>query len=208
MEEWFSLPASVAPTFAKTDNTSVTMAWVLTFDRAKTVYDAIFDDKAYVNPAAQREIAALLKRLGKDKGGAFDFKKPVSDLDPDFDVNFRVVGGMTDSLDDLNAALHLFTLRVVVGGSVTKDPDSGRFTVYITDVGVHVRDSYDFVGDQSLGCWNACTNSVGRVFCGGVDINNTDFDAFRKAHGVGGDLKILSNVKATHLQTPETFVLP
>ena len=55
---------------------------------------------------------------------------------------------------------------------------------------------------------NVCTNDVGRIVCGGVDINNTDFDAFRKASGRGGDLKVLSDVKATHLDRPDTFLLP
>jgi hypothetical protein len=129
-------------------------------------------------------------------------------LDPDFDINFRAVGGLLDPLDDLTAALARFTFRIVVAGRVEPDASTGRFRVTVTDVGVHVRDSFDFNGSQALGCWNVCTNDVGRIVCGGVDINNTDFDAFRKASGRGGDLKVLSDVKATHLDRPDTFLLP
>jgi hypothetical protein len=208
LREWFSLPAGIAPSFAATDSATVTMDWVLTFERARKVYDAIFADKAYVNEAARAEITKLVKKLGADKGGVFGFAKPVTSLDPDFDINFRPVGGLADPLDDLTASLGKFTFRMVVAGRVEPDTAAGRFRVTITDVGVHVRDSFDFNGSQDLGCWNICTNEVGRVFCGGVDINNTDFDAWRKANGSGGDMKILSDVKPTHLAMPDTFLLP
>jgi hypothetical protein len=209
LREWFSLPAAIAPSFANTDSTTVTMDWVLTFERAKKVYDAIFADKVYVNDAARAEIAKLLKKLGVDKGGVFDFAKPVTALDPDFDINFKPVGSFLDPLDDLTATLGRFTFRMVVAGRVEPGTATGRFRVTVSDVGVHVRDSFDFNGSQPLGCWNVCTNDVGKMFCGGgVDINNTDLDAWRKANGSGGDMKILSDVKPTHLTTPDVFLLP
>lgn len=209
MREWFSLPAGVAPSFADTDSTTVTMDWVLSFKRAKEAYDAIFADKTYVNEAARKEIAKLLSRLGVDKGGVFGFARPVTSLDPDFDINFTTAGSTFDSFDDLTATLGRFTLRMVVGGRVDPDSSTGRFRVTLTDVGVHVRDSFDFTGWQPLGCWNVCTNEVGRVSCGGgVYVYNSDFEAWRTANKRGGDLKVLSDVKATHLTTPETFLLP
>jgi hypothetical protein len=119
-----------------------------------------------------------------------------------------VVGGLADPLDDLAASLGRFTFRIVVAGRVEPDPGTGGFRTLITDVGVHVRDSYDFNGSQDLGCWNVCTNNVGRVFCGGVTVNNTDFQAWRRANGRGRDIKVLSDVLSTHLPTPEAFPLP
>ena len=212
LREWFSLPAGIAPSFAATDSSEITMDFVLGFERAKKVYDAIFTDKAYVNQPARTEIAKLLKKLGVDKGGVFDFSKPVTALDPDFDINFRAVGGplspLLDPADDLKASLGRFTFRMVVAGRVEPDVATGRFRVTVTDVGVHVRDSFDFNSGDPLGCWNVCTNEVGRFACGGVDINDTDFAAWRTANGNGGDMKILSDVKATHLTKPDTFILP
>jgi len=208
MREWFANPTGGGPPDAKT----VSMDWVLGFPRAREVYDTIFKDKIYANKAAQAEIGRLLKRLGKDKGGTFDFARPVTDLNPDFDINFRTVGSDSDPLDSLTAALARFTFRVVVGGKVErekgKDGAPDRFRVSITDVGVHVRDSFDFDGFQPLGCWNVCNNKVERVFCGGIAVTNADFRDWRVANGRGGDFMVLSDVRSSPLNPPEVFYLP
>jgi hypothetical protein len=220
MEEWFSLSSSVTPSFAATDSTTVTMAWALGFPRAEAVHKQILSDKIYMSSAAQAVIATHLKRLGVDKGGVFDFNLPVETLDPDYDVQYASVGSVIDPLDDMKAALGRFTFRVVIAGNVKAIKNTGvlarwgitapvKFQVNITDVGVHIRDSYDFEGSQPLGCWNTCTGDVGNVSCnGGVYVDNSDFRAWRTANGRGGDIKVLSDVKVTHLAPPDSFFLP
>lgn len=213
MRRWFANPPAIKPAYAAPDTTTITMDWVLGFTRAKEVYDSISKEKIYVNEPAQVEIGKLLKRLGKDKGGVFDFSLPVTLLDPTFYINHRdVTDGVSESLDDIAAALANFDLRVVVGGMVIKEFGEGgvshRSKVTITDVGVYVADTFDFEGWQPLGCWNVCTNEVGKVSCGGGEyVSNADFRNWRTANGRGGDFLVYSDVKATRLGEPEVFYL-
>lgn len=80
----------------------------------------------------------------------------------------------------------------------------------ITNVGAYMRDSYDFNGDQPLGCWNVCTNKVEEgFFCSGsAAVTNGDFRDWRTANGKGGDFVVYSDVKTTTLSSPEVFYLP
>ncbi len=54
--------------------------------------------------------------------------------------------GLTD-LDDLSAALGNFAFRVAVAGGVTFVSGS-KHLVTLSEVGIYVRDSFDFNGDQ------------------------------------------------------------
>jgi hypothetical protein len=214
LRKWLSLPASISPIFAAIDTTTITMDFVLGFDRAKKQFDRIFSEKLYMTPKAQAQIARLLKRLGKDRGGSFDYNKPVEQLDPgpepvqSFDIQTVEVGSILDPLDGLTAALGRFTLKLVVAGHVDPEAGTGRWRVTLTDVGVHVEDRFDFEGSQVLGCWNICTNEIGRVTCGGITYTNADFRDFRMKSSKGGDIWVLSDVKTTSLQPPASFLLP
>jgi hypothetical protein len=80
--------------------------------------------------------------------------------------------------------------------------------VTITDVGVYLRDSYDFNGDQHLGFWDDSDNSVSTLnFLSGTRVTNEDFRVWRNANGRGGDFLIYSDVWWTHLTTPDKFVI-
>jgi hypothetical protein len=126
----------------------------------------------------------------------------------------------TAPLDDLYGALGSYLMRVAGAGYVEpiKD-DKGKVIkhrVHLQKVGIFIRDTYDFNGDQPLGQWNF--NDVKRIgffndnvminqSCHEVDkkdakketetyfeVNNTDFDAYRKKFGKGGDFVIYSDV--------------
>lgn len=209
LEEWFNNPSGGgAP-----DTSSITMDWILTFPEARAVYDSIFNEQVYANPAAQREICNLITRLGVPRGGSFDFSLPITTLDPpapgtpNYSVNFRAVNavGITTPLTDLSAALGNFIFKVLVAGNVDS---SGMVT--INRVGVYVKDSFDFDGEQALGCWNPCTSEVGRTMCGsaGVNVGNATFRDWRTAHGMGGDFMIYSDIVETPLSAPATFSCP
>ncbi len=153
MRHWLSLDATKPTT---PNETIVKMDWVLGFERAKTVYDKIFSEKQYVNQAARREINEMIKRTLKGAEGQFcPLNRPASQVEADY-INTRQVGSTFDSLDDMMAALGRFNLRMAVSGYV-----KGK-CAFVTSVGVYVRDSYDFRGDQSLEYWNSRTNYAGR----------------------------------------------
>ncbi len=211
LREWFANSAGEGPP----DTTTINMDWVLGFSRAKKAYDTIFHKKIYVDKEAQRNLSNLLKKLGKDKGGTFDFFY-LSSIELDlYSIEEESVGYydiLGSDFDDLMTALGRFDFKVVVGGELEKEPGKdgapNRFKVSITDVGVFVWDSFDFNKFQPLGCWNVCTNEVGRVSCGGGElVFNSDFRSWREKHGQGGDFKVFSDVKITPLESPDIFYI-
>ena len=198
MRCWLSLD-SRATTIP--NETIVKMNWVLGFDRAKTVCDKIFYEKQYVNQATRKEIIAMIKRTLRGAEGSFCLlNRPASQVEADY-VNTRPVGNIFDPLDDMLAALGRVNLRMAVSGYV-----KGK-CAFVTSVGVYVRDSYDFVDEQSLGYWNSRTNYAGRNFRKGDKVSNASFRDYAKKTGKGADFLIYSDIKITTLEKAEKVVL-
>lgn len=210
MDSWFSRPVNVAPKYGPPNTTTVTMNWVLSFLRARRIYDKLMADRIWANSAAQAEIVKMLRRnrlilqnmcYTKSFGRLSD---PVPRQDPDY-INQRALGMSTD-LDDLNAALANFVFNVVVAGTVQTTNTIGEYRVEITEVGVYAKDSYDFVGSQFLGYWDDSDNSVSMINpFSGTEIRNQDFRDWRAANSKGGDFQIFSDLKRTVLKTPDVF---
>lgn len=221
MEKWFAACPNAHPASGIPSTDIITMNWVLTYNRAKIIYDELVKEKVWLNDAAKEEIIVLLKRklLLKNKKSRFGYPKmPVSVADRDY-IQFRKVGGDFDMafgvMDDLRAALANFVFRMIMSGIVEpllneKKLPTGEYKVTIKEVGIYVRDSYDFNDipgeDQSLGNWDIDDNSVGRtIFNGGVSVHNSDFRKWREDNGVGGDFLVYSDVKYLKQDTDNTF---
>ncbi len=96
----------------------------------------------------------------------------------------------------------------VWAGSVAPAPGGARFQVTITEVGIYIRDSYDFNGDQDLGYWDDTDNSVSMINpLSGTKVTNADFRAWRAPNGRGGDFLVFSDVKRTTLRPPDSFLV-
>lgn len=198
MRHWLSLDSKLP---ARPNESIVKMDWVLSFQRAKSVYDRIFSEKQYINHAARIEIVSMIKQNLKGAEGVFcSLRRPASQVEVDY-INTRQVGSVLDTLDDLMAALGRFNLRMAVSGYV-----KGK-CAYVKSVGVFVRDSYDFKGEQNLGYWNRSTNYAGRNFMKGDKVTNADFRDYAKKTGKGADYLVFSDIKITTLQKEEIISL-
>jgi hypothetical protein len=134
-----------------------------------------------------------------------NLNQPVQFQDADY-INYRVVNFGLSALDDMSAALGNFAFRVIVSGSVTAASRVSGYQVKITEVGVYIRDSYDFNGDQSLGYWDDSDNSVSMFNpLSGTSVSNSDFRDWRSKNSRGGDFLVFSDIKRTTLTTPDTF---
>lgn len=229
MEKWFNDPANTVPANGIASNGIVTMDWVLAFARAREVYDKLVAERIWLNEAARREIVKLLARKNALGTAKQRFLLPRMQLTMESEaIQFRVVGGNMDMLigpmDDLRAALANFTFRVVVAGSV--EPEmidrqvasgtpvkvaSGNYLVTIEEVGISVKDSYDFNDatgeDQDLGNWNMESNTVGRTgLNGGFNVHNSDFRKWRAANQKGGDFLVYSDLRVLRQTSNNTFV--
>jgi hypothetical protein len=248
LDRWFSLPRTVVPSYS-TPETTLRMSWILGFARARKVYDEMIRQKIWVNPAGQGAIAAMLRRKGLLTQATQSFGRlsdPVVAQDPDY-VNQRPAGGYTD-FDDLTGTLGAFNFRVVVAGTVRpigatglpgrrpfgsahlqyarRGPSSGpSFHVQITEVGVYVRDSFDFEGDQYLGCWSDSPHGFTPLmppapalptagFAPAVftpplftPVGNRDFRTWRDRYARGGDFLVFSDLQRVMLSKPDEFTI-
>jgi hypothetical protein len=200
----------------------VKMDWVLGFERAKTVYDSIFAEGLWKTPNAKREMLAVLRRRGLlIPRASTDYDRRMVDLPkthPDH-IQYVAVGGgkfemAFSEIDHLTAALARFNFHIVaLGGIEAIDGSLDKFAFTVVEIGVYVRDSYDFNDDadgddQELGYWDPTSSSVGRTLLGGgTAVHNSDFRKWRDANKRGGDYLVFSDVKSTTLVKPERLVL-
>ncbi|MCO6477077.1 MAG: DUF4157 domain-containing protein [Phaeodactylibacter sp.] len=208
MNDWFSRPSHSDPLTGTPNTSAVSISWANGFSRSRSVYDALIADKIWVNSAAQELIKRRLISEGLPGPGASSTFGSVSAspavLDNDY-INYRAVSqGIMAPLDGLAGALANFVFRVAVQGTIT---DTGAspwyaigtqraYRVEIQQVAIYIRDSYDFIGDQSLGCWDPIANTVSRTGIGETNatcVGNVDFRNWRTENGRGGDFLIYSS---------------
>lgn len=210
------------------------MSWALSFERVKATYVSL-TTTTWRNAASQRRMAQLAKPLAaspsaeRSLNGGWIFGDPsssVADLDDTAQVNYAVVGAVSDPLDDFYGAVGRGELKVAVFGRVEKKADGLRLTV--NKLGIYLRDTYDFNGDQWLGLWSENGVDKGRLaeawgmYLGSsppipIDprsngdtnaefaVTNKEFRAYRAKYGRGGDFINVSDVRMTTLPQPASF---
>jgi hypothetical protein len=117
----------------------------------------------------------------------------------------------TDDLDDVYGALGSFIIKMAATKFRTISIDQGYPAIQILEIGLYVRDTYDFLNtgpDQLLGYWS----KRGVIRPGPADyyrrpdyidrndtryfkVTNDSFNSYRKKHDKGGDFLVFSTVK-------------
>ncbi len=198
MERWLTTASSSA---MGEDISTVKMDWALSFTRAKTAYDEIFTSQLYATERCKNVIRAKIKALKPAKNIRFcDLSRDVRAVYKD-QVTYKVVGSSyRDPIDDMLGALGRFTFQVALSANVKVKPYG--YCAIVDEVGVFIRDQYEFSGIQPLGYWNPQTNYVGKNPYRGSLIENGTFQIYRNNTGLGGDFYIYSDVKRTKLEKP------
>ena len=75
-------------------------------------------------------------------------------------------------------------------------------TICVKDIGIYVRDSFDFNGEQFLGFWNSNTNYGGKNPLRGTGVANKHFREFAKRTQKGGDYLVFSDVNKLKIDPP------
>lgn len=117
-------------------------------------------------------------------------------------------------MDDLYGSLGNFAVYAAVTKAKIYKQGDKKYFVTVSEVGLYVRDTFDFIGPQYLGHWSK--EGMGVVLAGGIantrgiewklpglspelgivqPLNNSDFRSFRNNFGVGGDLLLFSDVR-------------
>lgn len=207
-DKWFAGPPSAAPNTLQ-DTGTVKMEWLLKFERARNVFEKEIVAKEYWKTAkAQESLAKTLHQAGILGGGAksFGYSSSASKADALYFQSMAIEASMVnDPLDDLFGALGDYNLRLVAAGRAV--PRGGRtWRIEVTQVGVYVRDSFDFVGFQPLGYWNAEKSSVSKTPGFGYDfVTNGDYRDWRAKNNKGGDFIIFSDIRTIELKEVWAF---
>jgi len=158
------------------------------------------------------------------KNGLLDYGKlSAVELDKTSQFNFIRVGSSTwekynDKLDDVYGALGSFIIKMAVTQGRTIKDDLGQACIEISEIGLYVRDTYDFMNeagkeDQPLGYW--CEKGVIKpglidymmdsevIMKNGDDyflVTNNSFEEYRKIQKnktppLTGDFFVYSTVK-------------
>jgi Family of unknown function (DUF6402) len=193
LETWGERPPAIAPKYSAPVTSVIKMDWVLQFARAKSVYEKIMKERIWTNPKSQGRMAEILKQKPRVGGQPFgDLSRPVTVVDEEW-INARPVeSGL--AFDSLAVALGAFELQVAIAGKLLSI-GGGEFQVSIEEVGIYVKDSFDFNGSQFLGFWGYRDDPI----------NNADFRQWRAENHAGGDFRVFSDVKRTRL-TPADLV--
>lgn len=228
MEAWFSKPEQVrAARFEDVpDNFGppivdlIKMDWVLGFERAKKVYDQMVNTQAWKTTNAKGLLgrrltaAGIVARLRANPQHTETFGDLTSGNivanHPNYIQSATVSQSLSqarDNPDGMTAALANFQMYMAVRGTASRAGANIQFRV--EQIGVYLRDSYDFLNDgfrvaclcsdQPLGTWS---DGVGAV-------TNDSFNNWRRANGRGGDFLIYSDVKIISVNPADnTFVVP
>lgn len=228
MEAWFSKPAQIRA--ARIEDTPngfgppiidvIKMDWTLGFPRAKAMYDEMMNGRLWRNDAAKKLLgerlvgAGMIARARAAPGQIIGFGNLASSNVVNNHANYVQSRTVTQPLteardkpDGLTASLANFQFYMTVRGTLSST--NTGIQVKLEEVGVYLRDSYDFLNDgfkwgclcsdQPLGEWN---EGVGAV-------TNDSFNNWRRLNGRGGDFLVYSDVKRTAVNPADnTFIVP
>ncbi len=194
LETWFERPPTTAPNYSAPVTNLIKMDWVLQFSRAKSVYDEMLKDRIWTNKAGQDRLAEIFKKKPPTGPTFGDLGQSVTQIDEAW-VNSRSVSSGS-TVDALTAALGGFLLQVAIAGKAVRAP-TGAIMLTIEEIGIYVKDSFDFNGAQFLGVWGYRDDPV----------YNEDFRKWRADHNLGGDFQVFSDVKRTRQNPPDVVMV-
>lgn len=243
MEKWFSLPRreftkeekqgdtkprDIPPQYV--DTKLITWDWLNRFERvqqARSQLLAILGTSKALDVLANRvkKNAAIMARLSTQKSIeiANNPQSPI-DLHSDWQFQFVEVGYQVNQIDDLYGALGNFMLAAAVTKASLTLLRPGVAHISVKEVGLYVRDTFEFNGRQYLGHWSehglglqplaTASNLINSKFqesnwilpgwhpqLGWLKaVNNSDFRTYRERSGYGGDFLLLSDVKLAPVQ--------
>jgi hypothetical protein len=209
-DKYDDFPLSILPEHY--DDDIVTMDWALQFDRVVEAYDSIIAD--YATKAATKLLEKRLHHYGwpTTSPRLGNTSMTARELNATCQIQTAHCGKLTDTIDDFYGAIGRGFVQLAVVGHVYRDNFSEMFI--IDNVGLYLKDRYEFEGFQFLGAWtktkafgkaemlsrlSAATSPVGTQI---LKLNepvfhvfNHHFRQYREKHGKGGDFVIYSDVK-------------
>jgi hypothetical protein len=104
-------------------------------------------------------------------------------------------------VDDFYGAIANCTIKFVAKGTLEKKKEG--IEVNITDLGIYIRDGFDYVGRNILGYWSFKSKAVSKNFMKGltgdfIGITNASYREYRETLEKGGDFYRYSDLHIDH----------
>ncbi len=236
MELWFSLPAQAMKKGEKigdtranqypqeyVNTTMFTWSWLEQFKQVPEARDQLISTLS-TNNAINELKTLIINYLGRTPHLEPTTYQVTNELLPvELHSNWqfqRSDVGYGKVMNDLYGSLGNFALyAAITKATIIKTTNHkltpNNFSVHITEVGLYMRDTYEFIGEQYLGHWG--NNGLRLNYLGGVlnkfdieynipkisvgsreyfdAIGNADYRQYREETGLGGDLLLFSDVK-------------
>ena len=205
------------------DTHIITMAWLLRFSRVASAYHKLLQD--WSNPPrlakSAKQVEVQFRRWlaanPRASGTRFRFgnlARPVVEVDKHYAINFEVIDSpWYGDVDDFYAACGRVLFKIAISGIAERDKDKWR--IAIDQVGIFLRDTYDFNGDQYLGGWGPDNFYKLASIAIPIDprepqgwltrntdcyaVSNASFREYRGRFHHGGDFLIFSDVRQVAL---------
>jgi Family of unknown function (DUF6402) len=186
----------------------VSMDWIIANaplgSRIQGIVSKLTDPTSILTSDGLNRLEKLVKRKRKeyntDEFPLFDSKSSAEDLVADR-IDAKETKYSSNIDNEVYAVLGRFAIRSAAIGYAVRVA-RGEFQVTVTGVGLFVVDSFDFAGEQSLGCWGRWDRGPSPISPGTECVGNDDFRRYRILKKRGGDFIIKSDVKIYNFATP------
>lgn len=208
--DYQKLPAS------RIDSQIVKMKWLLTFGQVVPIFNELYTNW---NSEKGREVLRMrLRKVGWTAGATatlgYGLTK-ATELETTCQINARVIGSLTDTLDDYFGSIFKATLKLAVIGRTTHDTASKKDFFVVDRIGIYLRDTYDFNAGwfedaaYGLGIWSkdrVLSKADSLIYMGSgplekyiafhgfVPVRNKDFRRWQDHHNSGCDFYVFSDV--------------
>jgi len=211
----YSLPSTTTTGLSDPfDSSIVTLEWSIGYGRYKSEYERLKKLDYYKSAKAKANILKQAKEQTGPYGGDFGYHYVLggeSDMRKvhQTHVQFSPVKG-AGAINKYDAALNGFNYYAIVAGCASKNSSGEVSFVNVKNIGIYLRDSWDFQGYEYLGAWNFSTHAV-RKFAGVLpgfgftNVFNSDLRDYQKRHGKGGEFWVFSNIE--NYRVPSSLII-
>jgi hypothetical protein len=221
-DKWLESEGMEYPNTQIAETNLIKMDWLLNYEIVSTAYNNLVSNianDASIKILSETKIPKLIKNeffqnlpieindndeflLALDEYLVNDKSEAV----PKFDYYYynqrlfesRDINELTGAIGGGNLRVFPFKIKII-------KTDESIYSCEVTQVGIYLRDSFDFSNDQQLGFFNPKTNYLGKNPSKGSWIWNSDYRDYRDKTGKGGDFLIFSDIK--YLDTSIQFNL-
>ncbi|SPT70981.1 DUF6402 family protein [Anaerobiospirillum thomasii] len=154
-----------------------------------------------LNEKGKAQLVKYLKQLDIWKtGGFFDFSAYLPKEWEKYYFNYKRVlfADLHPYADGMTACLATHSIRALAKGNLTIC-DNGDREITVSELYFYVHDTFQFEGDDPLGCWSKHYLNYETIVVGSpdeldkyVELSNQSFNNFRQKYNIGGDFLVLS----------------